>query len=98
MLAGRAQEGQTTLVTTSQPVTGPLSAEVGALVKPTGEPERSSGVGVFGREPLLYVSVAASVTVEVATDGVHEHGRLRHAVRVDRVRPDLSERRSTVRP
>ena len=90
VLADPGQQDDRRLVATSQPLTGPLSADIGALAEATGEPQRTSGAAVFGREPLIYAPVKPTVLVEVATDGIHEHGRLRHAVRVVRVRHELS--------
>ncbi len=89
VLADPSQQSDHKPAATSQPLSGPLSIEIGGLVVPTGEATRSSGAGFFGRVSLVYAPVEPTVMVEVATDGVHEHGRLRHAVRIVRVRHEV---------
>lgn len=76
----------------SQPLSGPAQRELEGKLDYLGLTARLPGIvaGLPGQQQVDYVPVAPSVVVEIETDAVGEHGRLRHRPRYVRTRPDRS--------
>jgi ATP-dependent DNA ligase len=81
------------LVGVTSPITTALQAELAPQLAFAGRaPARLPGIvtGLPGSDDREYWPVRPNLVVEVATDGVAEHGRWRHPVRALRLRHDLA--------
>jgi len=81
------------LVGVSSPITAALRAELAPHLVCVGRaPARLPGIvtSLPDSEDREYWPVRPELVVEIATDGVAEHGRWRHPVRVLRLRHDLA--------
>lgn len=96
VLAARAastEQQRWQLVSVTSPITAALRAELTPqLVFTRHAPARLPGIvaGLPGTEDREYWPVRPELVVEIATDGVAEHGRWRHPVRALRIRDDLT--------
>ena len=77
-------------VAVSLPLSQQMAQEIGKLITVIGTELTPVLFGLPGQQPALQRTVTPTITVEVATDGNEEHGRFRHAVKVLRIRHDLT--------
>ncbi|WNO76857.1 RNA ligase family protein [Streptomyces sp. AM8-1-1] len=95
LLVGRyTRGGRLRLVARSTPLSLSLRDEIGRLTTPTGPEHPWWGMRLTvawgSREPLSFTCVAPELVVEFLGDTAIDSGRWRHAVWVQRTRPDLA--------
>lgn len=94
VLAGRnPATGRWRTIGMTSPITAALRADLAPRLVFTGQtPARLPGIvtGLPGSADRDYWPTYRELVVEVATDGVAEHGRWRHPVRAVRLRADLA--------
>ncbi|MBQ0867355.1 ATP-dependent DNA ligase [Streptomyces sp. RK75] len=94
LLARFDQAGRMRLVARSSPLPAALRQQIGGVLGPAPRDhpwrEITFSAGWGSREPLPHRCVNPSVVVEFEGDAAIDAGRWRHAVRVRRLRPDLS--------
>ncbi|MEU5836393.1 ATP-dependent DNA ligase [Streptomyces diacarni] len=95
LLLGRwDQAGRLRLAARSTPLPTQLRHQIGGVLPLAAQDHPWRGVtfsaGWGSREPLQHRCVAPRIVVEFEGDAARDSGRWRHAVRVRRLRPDLS--------
>lgn len=90
VLARRDESGGLHRIGLSLPLPPLLSPQLGARVKPTGEPPMRVSTALFGRGPTEYHPVAPELVVEIEAEPAITRFANRLRPRVHRLRPDLN--------